>query len=401
MAKKKTAATKKKAPRKIPKAQIKKKQDKRSKRAKSADKARTAKNTFSINDRDGVALWYNSPGQYDILGIDSKPKAKQPKSKSKTKPVKRSTPTKTTPKKRNVGGMGASIQSSASLMGVSAKKAPAAKQKQPAYMGSSPFSSEQVRSFNSFSHYDVDINKDFNAGIMSMESKVKKKFPTSIPGNVKTAMEYVRKAKHDYYLESSRARAVAPPVYVVGPANYKGKPDRAHRIRGKAIERTAKAESRLEKEIKKAQKQERMEQSGVGKYVQMGDSVTLYWTNCGHSYQAAAKVTRVNERTIVGTLTNGTAGYPAGHKISVPIYGTKGNRFEKAGQKNPFAQTERKVVELEGDPDIKVGTKVKVPHRGTGTVTKVNKQTYKIRFDHTPSHSKFEPNIVKLDVTKV
>ncbi|NOQ48382.1 MAG: hypothetical protein GQ576_04490 [Methanococcoides sp.] len=275
------------------------------------------------------------------------------------------------------------------------------KSTQKVYMQSSPYTSEQVRSFNMFSHYDVDINKDFNASIRKIESDVISKFPKQIPQNVKTAIEYVKKAQYEYYLDSGRARMVAPPIYVVGPANYKGKPDKAHRILGKALARLETANIRLQKEIRKALAEERKEKSGVGKYVNVGDSVTLYWTGAGRSYEAPAKVVRINEQTVVGTLTKAISGYPVGHKISVPIYGTTGNRFEVAGKKNPFVDVERKVREIKGDPSIKVGMKVKHALYGVGTVIKINPQTYKVDYGlRARGTGRFTPNLSKFDVTK-
>ena len=199
------------------------------------------------------------------------------------------------------------------------------------YMRPSPFTKEQVRAFNQYSHFEIDINKDFNAAVASGEAGARSKFGTNMPENVKKAIEYYRKSTYEYYLESGRARAVAPPTSVVGPSKYRGRPDRAHKIMGNAIEKQNYAKKRLDIEINKALAEKEKKSSGILDKFKVGDSVIAYWTNSNKRYRAKAKVAKVNLRTIVITITEPPAGtgYKAGQSFPIPYPGTTLNRVEK------------------------------------------------------------------------
>jgi len=57
-------------------AHVKRKQASRTRRAKTADAATTAKRTFATLDRDGLGRWMKRPGKYDVSGVDTKGKGK-------------------------------------------------------------------------------------------------------------------------------------------------------------------------------------------------------------------------------------------------------------------------------------------------------------------------------------
>jgi hypothetical protein len=64
-------------------------------------------------------------------------------------------------------------------------------------------------------------------------------------------------------------------------------------------------------------------------FFSLGEDVKVAWTNCSHSYIAKGKVCKVNEKTYVVALSEGLEGYPHGHKIKVPKFGTPNNRLYK------------------------------------------------------------------------
>ena len=49
-----------------------------------------------------------------------------------------------------------------------------------------------------------------------------------------------------------------------------------------------------------------------------GDTVRVYWTNCGYHYCAKAEVLRLNQRSIAVRLIESVDGYLAGQRITVP-----------------------------------------------------------------------------------
>lgn len=52
-----------------------------------------------------------------------------------------------------------------------------------------------------------------------------------------------------------------------------------------------------------------------------GDEVIASWTNCYHSYNAIAKVVRVNGSSIRTEITKACGPYPVGRQITVPRFG--------------------------------------------------------------------------------
>jgi hypothetical protein len=125
-----------------------------------------------------------------------------------------------------------------------------------AWMKSSPFSRDEVEAFNTFSHFYVDINKEFNDTVEHKEDEIRnilnrygvKQFTNEI----KTALYYYRKALYQYYLDESRARSVAPPISVVGPTKYRGNVKLAESIHEKALQKIRIAEDYLNKAVNRA-----------------------------------------------------------------------------------------------------------------------------------------------------
>lgn len=68
--------------------------------------------------------------------------------------------------------------------------------------------------------------------------------------------------------------------------------------------------------------------------LKIGDVINIKWTNCNIQYQAQATIIKINAKTLLTTLNHdvpskGLGGYPEGHKISVPVFGTKFNGLER------------------------------------------------------------------------
>ena len=64
--------------------------------------------------------------------------------------------------------------------------------------------------------------------------------------------------------------------------------------------------------------------------LRQGQKVRVRWTNCFNFYEAAATVQKVNRASVVTTLDKPVAGsfggYPAGWKITVPLWTLKSTR---------------------------------------------------------------------------
>lgn len=114
-----------------------------------------------------------------------------------------------------------------------------------------PFTKEQEDGYNRYTHFPANINKEFGNQVRGKEDAVKEKLAdygiTELSEDLKKALWYYRKAVYEYYLEESRARNMAPPVYVVGPSNYNySKLPRADKVRGKAHEKITVSEKYIE-----------------------------------------------------------------------------------------------------------------------------------------------------------
>jgi len=121
------------------------------------------------------------------------------------------------------------------------------------WMKDEPFTKEEVDSFNRYTHFPVDINKEFSETVKAKEEEIRNELErygiTEMPEKVKTAIYYYRKAIYYGYLDRARARSIAPPVSVVGPSKYSGNIQRARKIEEKVRDRIETAEKYIRKAI--------------------------------------------------------------------------------------------------------------------------------------------------------
>jgi hypothetical protein len=260
------------------------------------------------------------------------------------------------------------------------------------YMGTSPFSQEQIRAYNRYSHFDVDINKGFNASIDNAENKVKNTYPDldQAPENVKTALAYYRKSLYEWYLEHTRASHAAPNWFVVGPANnYKGNLQKAHKIEDKANEKLKNADKWIDKALMRSRKAENREATKNENNIKVGDVIKIWWTNYHEQYSSNATIEKINVKTMVISLHENNFGYPTGCKFTIPIICTPGNKWESLNsdfkpKTNKYLQSDV-YKELEGK--FKVGDKVyNTFYRFEGIIIKINKKTMVIKGE--PTYSK-------------
>ncbi len=123
------------------------------------------------------------------------------------------------------------------------------------WLTDTPFTKEQIHSYNSFSFYDIDINNEFNKEIKAREKEV---FETLDKLNVKDVPEHVnqafrnyRKALYNYYLEYARNKNYYPSPMVVGPSKYPfHRKEKAMRQLDNIMARINEAKERFEKQIK-------------------------------------------------------------------------------------------------------------------------------------------------------
>lgn len=125
------------------------------------------------------------------------------------------------------------------------------------WMQDSPFTNEEKEAYNRYTHFPADINKRFKEMVLAEETCIKNRLaeygidkPTD---RLTTAVYYYRKAVYHYFLEEIRARTMAPPAYVVGPAKYQThKLPKAEKIREKSLYPIKLAEKYIERGINEA-----------------------------------------------------------------------------------------------------------------------------------------------------
>jgi len=127
--------------------------------------------------------------------------------------------------------------------------------KEKIWLTDEPFTKDEVDFFNEFSHFSVDINKEFKNIIQKKENAVKNKLKEyglqEIPPDLKRALEQYRKVLHDFFLAKAKARSIAPPISVVGKAKYKGNIKRAEAIEEKANKQLKRAEAKIDNILSK------------------------------------------------------------------------------------------------------------------------------------------------------
>lgn len=254
------------------------------------------------------------------------------------------------------------------------------------FMQESPFTKEQVQTYNSLSFYDVDINTSFNSSVNIAEQKVKQNFPDNIPESVQTALYYFRKAQYEYYLTESKARQKAPSVLVVGPANYRGNFDKAHNMRGKAFEKIDVAKDYLRKAIKRELNEIDKTKTQEKSDITIGDILQISWTSGNRSYTSKATIVKINTRTIVITLNENVSAYPTGFKMTIPITCTNKNNWINLSRESKTinAKDNRKELYESLKDKFKVGDKVyNKSYKFEGTVIKINKVSMVIKGEPT------------------
>ena len=120
-----------------------------------------------------------------------------------------------------------------------------------AWLKDEPFDKDFVQHYNQFSHFWVNPNEEFKKKVKAIEKELIKTFGKKIPKSVKKALYAYRKALYEYFIAEAKARAIAPPISVVGRAKYKGKPEKAEKIRESAFKKLERAENLLESLISK------------------------------------------------------------------------------------------------------------------------------------------------------
>lgn len=115
-----------------------------------------------------------------------------------------------------------------------------------------PFTKEEISSWNSLTHFPRDWNKDFKESVNKKEKTILKQLNIQkievAPEDVQNAFDYYRKNIYENIREKNRARQIAPPMYVVGPAKYPThRIPKAEAIEKRASEKLEKAEKTLRK----------------------------------------------------------------------------------------------------------------------------------------------------------
>jgi hypothetical protein len=129
--------------------------------------------------------------------------------------------------------------------------------KQKAVKG--PFTPDQVDAYNRFTHFPVDINREYLEAVAAQQraadEELKRYGVTETPRSVVDALKRYRETLKEYYLNQTRIRAYAPPPSVVGPSGYPAhRLPKAERREAKNLARLEKAESAVERAVKRAVK---------------------------------------------------------------------------------------------------------------------------------------------------
>lgn len=106
-----------------------------------------------------------------------------------------------------------------------AKKAAPERLLRKPWLRSSPFTKEQTDTYNRYTHFEIDFNKEFDVEIDRIKKHVAdtlEKYQTS-QGDIDIAKSEINKYRrklYDYYLSRFDLQAYYPPVSVVGPGKY-------------------------------------------------------------------------------------------------------------------------------------------------------------------------------------
>lgn len=106
-----------------------------------------------------------------------------------------------------------------------AKKAAPERLLRKPWLRSSPFTKEQTDTYNRYTHFEIDFNKEFDVEIDRIKKQVAdtlEKYQTS-QGDIdisKSEINKYRRKLYEYYLSRFDLQSYYPPVSVVGPAKY-------------------------------------------------------------------------------------------------------------------------------------------------------------------------------------
>ncbi|MEN9402066.1 MAG: hypothetical protein RL091_769 [Verrucomicrobiota bacterium] len=113
------------------------------------------------------------------------------------------------------------------------------------YNTDTPFTADDVARFNRFTHFPKDLQKE-NVSFAADSARERAQAETTLkgygksemPDDVSRALERLRKARYQIFTATIRSRELAPPWSVVGPARYSehARPERAHRVMGRAFD---------------------------------------------------------------------------------------------------------------------------------------------------------------------
>lgn len=260
------------------------------------------------------------------------------------------------------------------------------------FMHNSPFTDEQIRSYNRYSWYDVDINKEFDNSIKIVIDNVNTHYPGEKPEAVEIALYYYRMALYNYYLEEIRAKNKNPGSWFVGPSNYKGNPEAARKISENAMEKLDTAKEYLRKAIKSGHVEEDKTITKKENDLQIGDKIKVWWTTCNMKLSGNATITKINVKTMLVSLNEEVVtdmgNYPIGHTLSIPLICTPNNKWEHVNK----ATTPKTKKELQTEcyeslkGKFKVGDRVyNTFYRFEGEIIKINKLSMVIKGEPTYS----------------
>lgn len=115
-----------------------------------------------------------------------------------------------------------------------------------------PYSDALIRRYNALTHWPTEAStqnarfREWSQQLRAHTVETLARYGVEeIPADVLAAEAAVRRAEVHFFEALVRAREIAPPVTVVGPANYRGKPERAQSIQRAALEACKKAQERL------------------------------------------------------------------------------------------------------------------------------------------------------------
>ena len=131
--------------------------------------------------------------------------------------------------------------------------------KHPSWLTDTPYTPEDIARYNRLTHFPKDAateNDCFAAWAKELEQetldKLRRYGLDSIPEDVQATLDNLRKAEYNCFMRRVRAKEIAPPWSVVGPANYSkhANPDRAQKTVEVGLTAYNKAKERLRLAIK-------------------------------------------------------------------------------------------------------------------------------------------------------